>query len=529
MSLRDYRGKRDFEKTVEPNGKNFPKSGKRRFVVQKHAASRLHYDFRLELDGTLKSWAVPKGVPYTKGEKRLAVHVEDHPVSYINFEGSIPKGQYGGGTVMVWDQGTFEPLSERPSKDLAAGKLHFILSGRKLVGEWYLVRLRDGKDWLLIRGKNDMRPVSKKLDDTSSLSGKNMKQLAAGSDVCDSIGGNAKISKTAVVKKKPETPFTIKFVEPMKARLVAAPPEGDWIYEIKHDGFRAIALKQGTQIRLYSRNEKDFAERFPEVADAIREVSAREAILDGEIVALDAKGRSSFQLLQSSDTGQERPPLFFYAFDLLQLNGRNLEKQPLLVRKALLEKLLKEVPGVLRYSASLEGNGAHLLKQARKLGLEGLIAKRKESVYEPGKRSGAWVKLKLHQQQEFVIGGCTAPSGSRQHFGALLVGYHGDKGLCFAGKVGTGFNEALLRSMNEQFKKLEISDCPFENLPEKKLGRFGQGITAGEMKKCRWLKPSLVCQIKFSEWTRDRKLRQPVFLGLREDKLAKEVIRETPQ
>ncbi|MBE0543381.1 MAG: non-homologous end-joining DNA ligase [Verrucomicrobia bacterium] len=529
MSLKEYLRKRDFEKTVEPNGAKASKARSHRFVIQKHAASRLHYDLRLELDGTLKSWAVPKGVPYAKGEKRLAVEVEDHPVSYINFEGIIPKGQYGGGTVMVWDQGTFEALSKSPSKDLAAGKLHFVLSGKKLSGEWYLVRLRDDKQWLLIRGKDNLRPVSKKMDDTSSLSGKNMKQLATGSDVWDSNSGSTKVSKATIVKKKPEPPFTIKFVEPMKARLVAAPPEGDWIYEIKHDGFRAIALKQGNQVRLLSRNEKDFAERFPEVAEAIREVPAKDAILDGEIVALDPKGRSSFQLLQSSDTGQERPAIFFYAFDLLQLNGRNLQKKSLTVRKALLEKLLKNIPGVLRYSASLEGNAAHLLKQARKLRLEGFIAKRKDSTYESGKRSGAWVKLKLHQQQEFVIGGSTPPAGSRQHFGALLVGYQGNKGLCFAGKVGTGFNEALLRSLDERFQKLEIPDCPFENLPEKKLGRFGQGITAGEMKKCRWLKPSLVCQVKFSEWTRDAKLRQPVFLGLREDKAAKEVIREAPQ
>lgn len=496
MSLKEYRRKRDFEKTVEPNGKNFPKTGKQRFVIQKHAASRLHYDLRLELGGTLKSWAVPKGVPYSKGEKRLAVEVEDHPVSYFNFEGIIPKGQYGGGTVMVWDQGTYETLSKSPSNDLAGGKLHFMLTGKKLSGEWYLVRLRDDRQWLLIRGKDNLRPVSKKMDDISALSGKTMKQLAAGTEVWHPDRCRAKVSKATIVKKKREPPFTIKFVEPMKARMGAALPEGNWIYEIKHDGFRAIALKQGTQVRLLSRNEKDFGERFPEVAAAIREVNAKEAILDGEIVALEPKGRSSFQLLQSSDAERERPPIFFYAFDLLQLNGKSLLNEPLTTRKALLEKLLKSVPAVLRYSASLEGNAAHLVKQARKLGLEGFIAKRKDSVYESGRRSGAWVKLKLHQQQEFVIGGSTPPSGSRQHFGALLVGYQGDKGLCFAGKVGTGFNEALLRSLHERFKKLEIPECPFENLPEKKLSRYGHGVTASEMKKCCWLKPSLVCQVK---------------------------------
>lgn len=528
MSLKEYRRKRDFEKTVEPSGTKPSKAGSRRFVIQKHAASRLHYDLRLEMDGTLKSWAVPKGVPYTKGEKRLAVHVEDHPVSYINFEGTIPKGQYGGGTVMVWDQGTYKALSKSPSKDLAAGKLHFTLTGKKLSGEWYLVRLRDDNQWLLIRGKDNLRPVSKKMDDMSALSGKTMKQLAAVTDVWHSNNGHVKTPKTTIVKKKRETPFTIKFVEPMKTRLVAATPEGDWIYEIKLDGYRAIALKQGSQVRLLSRNEKDFGERFPEVTEALEQLKAKEAIIDGEIVALDAKGRSSFQLLQSADVEQNRPSIFFYAFDLLQLNGRDLKKESLATRKALLEKLLTNVPAILRYSASLEGNATHLLKQARKLGLEGLIAKRKESVYETGRRSGAWIKLKLHQQQEFVIGGCTAPSGSRRHFGALLVGYQENKGLRFSGKVGTGFNESLLRSLHERFQQLEIPDCPFENLPEKKLGRYGQGITASVMKKCRWLKPSLVCQVKFSEWTRDGKLRQPVFLGLREDKDAKEVIRETP-
>jgi bifunctional non-homologous end joining protein LigD len=531
MSLMEYRRKRDFEKTAEPSGNGHSTTARHRFVVQKHAASHLHYDFRLELDGTLKSWAVPKGVPYAKGEKRLAVQVEDHPVSYIDFEGSIPRGQYGGGTVMVWDRGTFEPLSASPSKELESGKLHFVLAGKKLQGEWYLVRLRDGKQWLLIRGKNDMRPVSKKMDDTSALSGKSMKELAAGDAVWQSDRVAVKASPKPVAKEKkakeenlPET----KFIEPMKAKLVASPPAGDWIYEIKLDGFRALAFKDGNRVRLLSRNEKDFAVKFPEVLEAVEQLTVKDAVIDGEIVALDPKGRSSFQLLQAYDLGEERPPIYFYAFDLLRLNGEDLRHKPLVARKRLLEKLLEHVQGVVRYSASLEGPPKKLLDEAGRLGLEGLMAKRKDSVYEAGRRSGAWIKLKLHQEQEFVIGGYTPPQGTRQHFGSLLVGFQAKTGLQFAGKVGTGFDEVLLKSLHARFDALSFSDCPFENLPEKKSSRYSQGLTAAEMKTCHWVKPCLVCQVKFSEWTRDGKLRQPVFLGLRQDKDASEVVREVP-
>jgi len=527
MSLKEYSRKRDFQKTVEPVGEQASPASRQRFVVQKHAASHLHYDFRLEMGGTLKSWAVPKGFPFEKGAKRLAVQVEDHPVSYRDFEGTIPKGQYGGGTVMVWDWGTFEALDGPPEKGLAAGKLHLVLNGKKLQGEWHFVRLRDKKQWLLIRGKNDMRPVSKKADDTSVLSGKTMKQL--------SESGNIWLSKAA--KSEPETPAAneaqkslppLKFLEPMKARLALAPPEGDWIYEIKLDGFRTLALKSGSDVRLLSRNEKDFGEKFPEVLDAVAKIPALDAILDGEIVALDSKGRSSFQLLQAHDLGEKRPPIFFYAFDLLRLNGADLRKEPLVARKTKLEQLLKRVPGVLRFSASLTGPVALLLKQTRKLGLEGLMGKRRDSLYEAGRGSGAWIKLKLHHEQEMVIGGCTEPEGSRSHFGALLIGYYDGSSLRFAGKVGTGFTEALLQQLYARFEKISSPKCPFANLPEKTHARYGQSLTAREMQKCHWLKPKLVCQVKFSEWTRDGKLRQPVFLGLREDKNAAEVIRERP-
>jgi len=527
MSLKEYNRKRDFEKTREPSGQLASNKESHRFVIQKHAASRLHYDFRLEMDGTLKSWAVPKGVPFLKGEKRLAVEVEDHPVSYIDFEGIIPKGQYGGGTVMVWDRGNYTPLSDHPSKELASGKLHFVLHGKKLQGEWYLVRLRGGKDWLLIRGQNDMHPISRKMDDTSAQSGRSMAAIAKGDTVWISNKSKSEPAKPKAILQAPTVKFP-DFIEPMKARLAERPLDGNWVYEIKMDGFRALAFKEGTSVRLLSRNQKDFGEKFPQIRQAVEELKVQEAILDGEIVALDSAGRSSFQLLQTYDIGSEKPPIFFYIFDLLRLDGKDLQKSPLTERKKLLQEVLADAPDVIRNSIGLRGRFPRLLKEAQRLGLEGLIGKRADSKYEAGRRSGAWIKLKLHHEQEMVIGGFTDPEGSRQHFGSLLIGYYEKRTLLCAGRVGTGFNEALLSSLRKTFEPLATSVCPFQNLPEKKSSRYGAGITASDMKRCHWLKPHLVCQVKFSEWTRDGKLRQPVFLGLREDKLAEEVIRETP-
>lgn len=526
MSLKEYRGKRDFAKTAEPRAGKVRRHAGRRFVIQKHAASRLHYDFRLEMQGTLKSWAVPKGVPLAKGEKRLAVRVEDHPVSYIAFEGSIPKGQYGGGTVMVWDRGTFEPLSRTPARDLAAGKLHFVLHGKKLEGEWYLVRLRDESQWLLIRGGKDLRPISKKQEDTSALSGKSMAQIAHNRKMWQS---NHSGKKPPTRRKKAARASLPKFVPPMKARLVDSPPAGGhWTYEIKFDGYRALGLKAGAETRLISRNEKDLSDKFPEIRDALGALEASRVIIDGEIVALDAQGRSFFQLLQAFATGAKRPFLCYYAFDLPYLDGEDLTAWPLEDRKARLKKILPRAPGLIRYSASLEGSGEKLLRQAKRLGLEGLIGKRSGSPYEPGRRSGAWIKLKTGREQEFVIGGSTSPRGIRNHFGALLLGVYDGKKLLYSGKVGTGFDEASLEDLHARMAALARKTCPFANLPEERNGRDGQRITPLKMKDCHWVKPQLVAQIRFSEWTRDGRLRQPVFLGLREDRNASEVHREEP-
>jgi bifunctional non-homologous end joining protein LigD len=289
-----------------------------------------------------------------------------------------------------------------------------------------------------------------------------------------------------------------------------------------------LAFKLGSEVRLLSRNGKDLAGKFPLVAEAVAALSTSECVLDGEIVALDEQGRSSFQRLQALELGQERPPLFYYVFDLLRHNRKDLQKLPLEERKSRLRTLLRNSPPVIRYSPSLRGSPARILEKVHTLGLEGLIGKRSGSMYEAGARSGAWIKLKLLNEQEMVIGGYTDPEGSRKHFGALLVGCNAQGKLNFVGKVGTGFNATLLKTLHQMFARIALQKCPFANLPEKRKARFGQAITATAMKRCHWVKPLLVCQVRFAEWTRDGKLRQPVFLGLREDKDPTEVVREKP-
>jgi bifunctional non-homologous end joining protein LigD len=313
----------------------------------------------------------------------------------------------------------------------------------------------------------------------------------------------------------------------MKARLVEKPPAGDWLYEIKHDGFRALALKSDKQVELYSRNQKSFNQKFPEVAKAVAKLKVKEAIIDGEIVAVHETGKSSFQLLQAYDLGEVAPPIYFYVFDLLQLNGKDLRQLPVTERKAQLQKILKGAPDCIRFSDSLEGDVHNLMEQAAKLGLEGLIGKRKDSIYETGQRTGAWIKLKISLEQEFVIGGYTNPQGSRKFFGSILVGYYEGAKFMFAGKVGTGFNEKSLRALFSDLKKINIPNCPFINLPEKKGDRWSPAMTLSEMRKCHWVEPKLVAQIRYTEWTRDGKLRHPVYLGLRPDKAARDVIKET--
>jgi bifunctional non-homologous end joining protein LigD len=577
MALAEYKRKRDFAKTAEPKGgKPPPKAvrGASRFVIQKHDARRLHYDFRLQMEGVLKSWAIPKGLPWKKGEKHLAVEVEDHPIEYETFEGVIPEGNYGGGSVMVWDRGAYYVYGEQPAKSLREGKLHLVLDGKKAKGEWTVVRIRgrDGEknQWLILKTGADAKPVSKKLEDQSVKTGRTMKQIAQDRDAewesnreerdasptskfkahirtaikkkenagaKDEIVGQAhRLPNTKPGNRSDHPAITSLsdlpsakacFIDPMKPRLVEDPPAvGDWIYELKFDGIRLIAIKTGKKVSLLSRNKNELAGRFPEIVEGVKDLPVHECVIDGEVVALDEKGRSSFQLLQAREMEGRESPVYFYAFDLLQLDGKSLTSLPLEARKSILEQLCADAREPIRYSGNIGGDAKPLLDEVKRRGLEGIIGKQRNSIYEHGRRTGAWIKLKCVSEQEFVIGGYTPPQGSRKHFGAILVGYYKDKKLVFAGKVGTGFTANSLSMLHKKFRARERSDCPFVDLPSKQNGQWVQGITPSMMRKMHWLNPVFVCEIKFAEWTRDGKLRAPVFLGLREDKKPSDVIRE---
>jgi bifunctional non-homologous end joining protein LigD len=573
MRLAEYKRKRDFKKTAEPSGRK-PLPGKikgaSRFVIQKHAARRLHYDFRLEMEGVLKSWALPKGLPWKRGEKHLAVEVEDHPIEYEDFEGIIPEGQYGGGTVMVWDRGSYRVYGEQPVKSLRDGKLHLVLDGDKAGGEWTLVRIRGRDDaknqWLILKTGDDAKPISKKMEDHSVKTGRTMKQIAKARDAEWESGREADERPTSrfkarirdAIKKKendevvgkahrlpvakrgnrsgcptmvslPDLPSArAHFIEPMKAKLVEKPPAiGDWIYELKFDGIRLIGVKKDEKVSLLSRNQNELTERFPEIVEAIKTLPAPECVIDGEVVALDEEGRSSFQLLQAREMEGRKSPVYFYVFDLLQLDGKSLLLLPLEARKKFLEKFCADADDPIRYSGAIGGEPEALLEEVKRRGLEGIIGKQRNSVYEPGRRSGAWIKLKSVHEQEFVIGGYTPPQGARKYFGAILVGYYENKKLVFAGKVGTGFTTKSLSMLHKKFQKEARDNCPFVDLPSKQNGQWVQDITPSMMRKMHWVDPVFVCEIKFAEWTRDKKLRAPVFLGLREDKRPSEVIRES--
>lgn len=315
----------------------------------------------------------------------------------------------------------------------------------------------------------------------------------------------------------------------MKPKLLDAPPSsGEWIYELKFDGFRTQAVKNGAKIKLISRNENDLTSKFQEIADALATLPCEEVVIDGEVVAVDEQGRSSFQLLQAYEMEERAAPLYYYVFDLLQLDGKSLTGLPLTARKEILQQLCKGMADPIRYSGELGGEAEQLLREVQNHGLEGIIGKLANSTYESGRRSGSWIKLKVQNEQEFVIGGYTPPAGARKYFGALLVGYYEKKKLLFAGKVGTGFDSKMLASLHARMRRLATDKCPFADLPSKQGGQWVQGITPGMMRKISWVEPELVCQVKFAEWTRDLKLRAPVFLGLREDKSAAQVRRETP-
>ncbi len=527
QALDAYRRKRDFTKTPEP-GPALPRSsrqGSRKlFVIQKHAARRLHYDLRLEMSDTLKSWAVPKGPPYELNERRLAVAVEDHPMDYAKFEGIIPRGEYGGGTVMVWDIGTYELIDG----NYWQGKLHIFLHGKKLKGEWVLVkdssRNREDNVWYCIKAAASMTRPSSKAEDSSALSGRSMDEIARAADAVwhSNRNGSDALAKTdsASKEKLDSLPKAkVKFIEPMLAKAVTELPDDRraWIYEVKVDGYRCLAGKDHNAVKLWSRRGNLFNRDFPGLTEAFAALPTA-TVVDGEVVALDHEGRMSFNLLQHRRS--QASAIRFYAFDLLVYKGHSTMDLAISERRDLLDEALANVRGDVQVMEKFESSPAELIDAAKRLGFEGIIAKRKDSLYEPGKRSGAWLKYKINQGQEFVIGGYTPG----HPFDAVIVGYYHDTQLFYAAKVRNGFVPRVRREVARRMSALENEVCPFANLPEKK--RTAWALTKEEMKKCVWIRPELVAQIEFTEWTPDGHLRHAAFAGLRDDKSAPEVLRE---
>src|SRR5437762_1581049 len=513
-SLAEYQRKRDFSKTTEPKGTPEP-TGQNRFVVQKHWATRLHYDFRLELDGVLVSWAIPKGPTLNPAEKRLAAHVEDHPVSYYDFEGTIPKGEYGGGTVMIWDWGTFELEESTPAESLKRGEVKFRLNGVRLGGRYALVRTRSEKDWLLIKKKDEAADPSFDIDkfDTSVKTGRTKEEIEQGKDAVWSSRreeGQGGLINLANAEKGPMP----RSLDPMKAQLVDEAFDNDrWLFEVKWDGIRLVSFIDDGKVSLQTRAGRTVDAEYPQLQDIGRLVNARQAVLDGEVVVLDDEGRPSFQLLQNR--GKEPRPMQYVVFDIVYVDGQRLFKVPLEDRKRLLRDVVRDA-ALLKYSEHVLGEGKAFFKAAQQKRLEGIVAKLRDSPYQPGVRSSAWLKIKAVLQQEVVIGGFTEPRASRKHFGALIVGVYDDGKLLYAGHVGGGFDERSLESVSKLMKPLITKASPFSGEPPR------------GNEKPTWVRPKLVAEVKFAEWTRDGVMRQPVFLGMRDDLDPREVRREQP-
>ncbi|KRB81382.1 ATP-dependent DNA ligase [Sphingomonas sp. Root710] len=535
--LDDYNRKRDFKKTREPAGR-LEKRGQHRFIVQKHDATRLHYDFRLEMDGVLKSWAVTRGPSPNPEDKRLAVRTEDHPVSYASFEGTIPEGEYGGGTVMLWDQGTWAPIAGKSEKDLEKGHLHFTLDGERMKGEWLLVRIkgRPGEkreNWLLRKIDDDAAGGSDDLvarELTSVKTGRTMAEIAADKKGEASLKGKrgkafdaimAETEKHVRTRAKPRVSRAAKaagnppaFRKPQLATLVDHVPAGNgWIHEIKFDGYRALIGVAGDKVKIHTRSGLDWTEKFAPIAEAIAALELPPCLIDGEIVSPDDKGNPSFSALQRAIKG-EGGGFELFAFDLLSLNGEDLTKLGNVERKAKLAALLPDSDPVIHYADHVVGAGEKLFEAMCKAGQEGIIAKKADAPYR-GDRTTSWVKVKCTRRQEFVIIGWSSSDKSSRRFRALLLAQHKDGRLIYAGKVGTGFNQDSMEMLREKFAALAQESAAAD-------------VPRSERRGAHWIRPELVAEIAFAEFTHDDVLRHASFLGLRSDKKAAEVKREEP-
>ena len=518
-SLSTYWKKRNFGVTAEPKGEVVASGKQLSFVIQKHAATRLHYDFRLELEGTLKSWAVPKGPSYDPKVRRYAVQTEDHPMSYASFEGIIPKGQYGAGTVIVWDRGTWTPVGD-PVEGYRKGKLKFDISGEKMRGRWNLVRMHGREEerqqpWLLIKEDDEEARPASEYDVVEA-----MPESVIGGKVKKTP--KKKVTARASTKAKPEgiPEGAVKadmplFLAPQLATLVEEAPAGDWVYELKFDGYRIVARIDGDDVRLFTRNGNDWTVRLKALRDEIKSMGLSSAWIDGEIVMLNARGNPDFQALQNAFDNSKTRDILFFAFDLPYFDGYDLTRVPLVQRRALLEAIFKDVTSdKLRYSEAFAAPVQQLLASACERGLEGLIGKKPNAPYA-STRSLSWIKLKCTRRQEFVIAGYTDPKGSRVGFGSLLLGvYDEERRLVFAGSVGTGFDDKLLKSLYAKLKALEIEKDPFFNRPRDAKGH--------------WVRPKMIAEVTFTEWTSDGRIRHPVFHALRTDKDPQAIVREQP-